>query len=374
MLYPTNGEYTEWAYRTHGTLAYTVELTAGCCVGGQAYGFDFPDDSAAINQVFRDNLPFALDLLQHADSGSATGIPLRVESLWPEIRVVGPPAASRLVQVRDAAGTSTRPMVADSLDQGRRYWRWRAPLGADPGGVRVFAPDFMPGVRMLMHEGAEATGTGWTGAFLDSSVAVEGRRSWRTLVDTLVSPAIIAPGVTDATLVFWTRHGGSLFLPDRFGLVEISRDAGATWTPLERVDGSAPDWYPITVPLGSADGARLRFVPQNFPWFLDAIHVFGTGTGGEIVVAQGELGLSENPVRSNRVFFTWAAATGDTRLSVFTFGGELVHRTTVPAGSGVVAWDLTNSAGQTVDNGVYLAVLELGGEVLRKRLFVARDR
>jgi hypothetical protein len=67
-------------------------------------------------------------------------------------------------------------------------------------------------------------------------------------------------------------------------------------------------------------------------------------------------------------------AAGDARLSVFTFGGELVYRAPVPAGAGSAAWDLANSAGQTVSNGVYLAVLEVGGEVLRKRLFVARPR
>jgi hypothetical protein len=355
-------------------VAYTVELTSGCCVGGLAYGFAFPDDSAAIAQVFRDNLPFALDLLRHADSVATAGTsPVRLESLWPEIRLVGPPgSATRSVQVRDVIGTTARTLVADSLGQGRRFWRWRAALGADPGGVRVSAPDLTPGARMVLHDGAEGSAPGWSGWQLDSTDAVEGRRAWRAGADTLVSPVIAAPGVTDATLAFWTRHGGSLFLPDRYGLVEISRDGGSTWTALARLEGSAPEWYPITIPLGTADGVRLRFAPRNFSWYVDAIHVFGTGPAGEIVVAQGELGVSENPVRSDRVFFTWAAATGDTRLSVFTFTGELVHRATVTAGAGVLAWDLTNGAGQSVANGAYLAVLELGGEVLRKRVFVAR--
>ncbi|MGE5759104.1 MAG: M14 family metallopeptidase, partial [Gemmatimonadota bacterium] len=30
-LYATNGEYTDWAYRAHGTIAFTPELTSGCC-------------------------------------------------------------------------------------------------------------------------------------------------------------------------------------------------------------------------------------------------------------------------------------------------------------------------------------------------------
>ena len=51
-LYPTNGEYTDWAYRTYGTIAFTTELTSGCCVDGLYYGFEFPDDSALVERVF----------------------------------------------------------------------------------------------------------------------------------------------------------------------------------------------------------------------------------------------------------------------------------------------------------------------------------
>jgi hypothetical protein len=375
-LYPTNGEYTEWAYREHGTAAFTVELTSGCCVAGQHYGFVFPDDSAAVAQVFADNLPFALDLLRHADRVTAPGgTAARVESLWPEIRILGSPgAATRAVEARTPSGATMRTLVADSLDQGRRYWRWRGALGVDPGGARINAPDLGPGVRIVLHEGAETDGSGWSGWALDSAVALEGRRSWRAGNDTLRSPAIAAPGVSDALLVFWTRHGGSLFLPNHFGLVEASRDGGGTWSPLARLEGSAPEWYPVTIPLGNADGLRLRFAPQALPWHVDAIHVIAGATGAEISVEQGVLAVSENPVRSNRVFFTWAPGAGDTRLSIFTFAGDLVHRATVAGAAGVVSWDLTNTAGQAVSNGVYLAVLELGGEVLRKRLFVARPR
>jgi len=62
-LYPTNGEYTDWAYRTYGTIAFTTELTSGCCVAGLYYGFEFPDDSTLVERVFRDNLPFARALI-----------------------------------------------------------------------------------------------------------------------------------------------------------------------------------------------------------------------------------------------------------------------------------------------------------------------
>jgi hypothetical protein len=374
MLYPTNGEYVDWAYRAHGTVAYTVELTSGCCVGGQGYGFLFPDDSAAVARVFADNLPFALSLLEGA-AGVADGAQAvtRVESAWPEIRLsAGPGTATRTVEARNSSGTVTRTLTADSLDRGRGSWRWRGALDLEPAGAELRAADLGLTVRIALREGAESDGGGWAGWALDSTAAIEGRRSWRGTGGTLVSPAIAAPGLRDARLVFWTRHQGTLFLPDRFGLVELSTDGGSTWAPLARLEGAAPEWYPVSLPLPIVDGARLRFVARDFPWLVDAIHVIGTPPALDIEVAQGVLGVSENPVRSDRVFFTWEPAMGDARLSVFTFGGELVYRALVPAGAGSAAWDLSNTLGQAVSNGVFLAVLEVGSDVLRKRLFVAR--
>ncbi len=34
VLYPTNGDYDEWAYHEFGTLAFTEEITPGCCLQG----------------------------------------------------------------------------------------------------------------------------------------------------------------------------------------------------------------------------------------------------------------------------------------------------------------------------------------------------
>jgi hypothetical protein len=90
-LYPTNGEYTDWAYRTYGTIAFTTELTSGCCVQDLYYGFEFPDDSVLVERVFRDNLPFARSLIDASGnlsraagaSGLVPGAP-RFTSLWPD--------------------------------------------------------------------------------------------------------------------------------------------------------------------------------------------------------------------------------------------------------------------------------------------------
>src|SRR5207245_2770968 len=41
--------------------------------------------------------------------------------------------------------------------------------------------------------------------------------------------------------------------------------------------------------------------------------------------------VSENPVRSNQVVISWPAATGSARVFVFSFTGEQLFTTTVPA-------------------------------------------
>jgi hypothetical protein len=374
QLYPTNGEYTEWAYRAEGTVAFTVELTSGCCLGGVGYGFLFPDDSAAVARVVSDNLPFALALLERAADlrpGSVTAGAV-LESAWPEVWLSAAPGpATRAIQLGVGASRTTLTLVADSLDRGTLRWRWRGPLGADPTGAQLTADDLGFRAQVLVAEGAEAP-DGWGGWSRDSVDAVEGSRYWTGTSDTLTSPEVTLSGFSTPQLVFWSRHAGSLFLPERFGTVECSLDGGVTWTSLALVEGAATAWYPSRVALPEAGRIRLRFVARDFPWDVDAIHVIGTPITPDIVVAQGALDVSENPVRSGRLFFTWSPEAGDGRLSVFTFTGARVYRATVGGADGQAAWDLVNTAGAPVVNGGYVAVLELGGAVLRRRVFVAR--
>lgn len=55
VLYVTNGETTDYAHATTGTLAWTPELSEGCT----GCGFVFPDDEALVQAEFERNLPFA---------------------------------------------------------------------------------------------------------------------------------------------------------------------------------------------------------------------------------------------------------------------------------------------------------------------------
>lgn len=55
VLYVTNGETTDYAHATDGTLAWTPELSEGC----EGCGFVFPDDDALVQAEVERNLPFA---------------------------------------------------------------------------------------------------------------------------------------------------------------------------------------------------------------------------------------------------------------------------------------------------------------------------
>jgi carboxypeptidase T len=59
LMYPTNGELTDWAFATNGAPSFTVETTPLDELGGGF--FNKPED---IEAVFRDNLPAALYLIE----------------------------------------------------------------------------------------------------------------------------------------------------------------------------------------------------------------------------------------------------------------------------------------------------------------------
>jgi len=83
--------------------------------------------------------------------------------------------------------------------------------------------------------------------------------------------------------------------------------------------------------------------------------------------------VSENPVRSNQVVISWPAATGTASLSIYSFTGERLYATTVPAPTNEYVWDLTLGGGaRRVVNGAYIIVVDVDGHRYRRRLFVAR--
>ncbi len=385
-LYTTNGEYTDWAYRIYGTMAFTTELTSGCCVDSMYYGFEFPDDSALVERVFRDNLPFARalvaassDLVHSPGVTGAVPAPQRFMSLWPDSWLNLDASAPRpLLTARTATGALVaRSSQTDSLRRGTLRTVWRTDLRLD--AVRALRADGTAiSAELLSLAGAEPLDVGWQGGWWHDSVRVAGNYSWGTSgTDTLTSPVVDLRGRTAVWLHLWTRHYGSMFTPTQRGIIQFSADSGATWSDVAMIVGDGPSWYPMRVDLPQAQGrrgARVRFIAQDFTWWVDAVGFATDGSTAFVPLASaGGAEVSENPVRSDQVVISWPAATGDARLSVFSFIGERLYQITVPAPTNEYVWDLTIGGGaRRVVNGAYIIVVDVDGHRYRRRLFVAR--
>jgi len=386
-LYTTNGEYTDWAYRTHGTIAFTTELTSGCCVDNVYYGFEFPDDSAMVERVFRDNLPFARALivasgdLAHAPgaSGAVPG-PERFMSLWPDAWLSLDAAAGQPpLTLRTGTGALVaRGAQTDSLGRGTLRTVWRSDLRLD--AVRAVRADGTPlAAELLSLAGAEPLDADWRGGWWHDTVHVAGKYSWGISgTDTLTSPVVDLRDRTQVWLHLWTRHYGSSFTPTQRGIIQFSADSGATWSDVAMIVGDGPSWYPVRVDLPQAQGrrgARVRFIAQDFTWWVDAVG-FATDASTaflQLAATGGGAEVSENPVRSNQVVISWPAPTGNATLAVFSFLGERLYQTTVPAPTNEYVWDLTIGGGaRRVVNGAYIIVVDVDGHHYRRRLFVAR--
>ena len=387
-LYPTNGDYDEWAYRAFGTLVFTVEMTAGCCAGGGYYGFEFPDDETMLERVFRDNLPFALAAVAAA-GGATPGLALAdssVLAIWPRAVVSAPAAATGLVLDYASAPGVTRSgaLISDSLSAGRYG---RVAVNADPalaGAVAARVSRLGLAEEVLARDGAEWDGSPWRGFYLTNE-AVEGSWAWYdpngvTPPADLTSPDLSAAGKSGLRLTFWTKHLGSLFDSASVGRVELSTDHGASWSEVWQVVGESYEWYPVSVPLTAAEGAatlRIRFRSGHLPWWVDAVLLSATGAPAlDAPPAQGNpLTVNANPVRAAPLVVRWPAAGGNATAQVYSYYGTLVAEETLAGDPGLWRWDLTPMGGGTLANGAYIVVITRGDGVrYRKRVFVQRGR
>ena len=385
MLYPTNGEYTDWASATYGTVSINPELTSGYGPSGY-YGFEFPDDETLLQQLFTDNLPFALDAIEMARNpatyvSASTGMRADrwvLESGTQPLRVRGPAAL-----MANAALTAAGQPVVVGVDSasGGKYTRRLISQGSAPfrpATISVASGAERITWTLLAAAGAEPGDTTWklTGFGLDSAQRYAGRAAYRsTGTSEMRSSAFTVPAELDTlSLTFWTWYSGDGYKETPFGLVRISADSGRTWDAVMRLSGGAATWYPEDVRVGGVRGksVMLSFLSSNMPWWLDEVAVFANGApaiggGGE---PPTRLLPSANPVRGNSVTFTWPFAAKSGRVSVYDFSGRLVWHSDVPSGAEDVTWDLSASR---VPNGAYLVLAESGALRARLRLFVARE-
>jgi hypothetical protein len=378
-LYTTNGEYTDWASATYGTISFTPEISSGY-QNSSYYGFEFPDDEAQLQQLFTDNLPLAIDALESARDPLAYVSPTTfyhadrvvLESVSPTIQATVPAAMASGASISSPNPLSFR---VDSQSAGK-YTRRIVAAGTRPTTLSIGAGGQTASFSVLGINGAELAETGWTAnQFIhDSTFAIAGKYSWYTAGGgDLKSPSISVPTDADTvSLVFWTRYAGSGFSELPFGDVNLSIDGGASFQRVMRLEGYAPIFYPEQVTIGGVKGKHLvvDFVPNGMAWSLDEIAVVSHGAvTSSTTASSGVLIPSENPVHHNVVYFPWpfVNATGD--ILAYDFSGRLIWKASVTA-AGNVAWDL--NAGR-VANGVYVVIARSGSKTLRLKLFVVRN-
>lgn len=380
MLYTTNGDYTDFTTQNFGTVSFTAELSSGYGAGGY-YGFEFPADTAALRQLFEDNLPFALDLIESARDPSAyysasTGRRppvVQLESMSPDVRVTVPAALAAGASLATGSSTSFR---LDSTAGAKWFRRLVASGGPRPPQLRVTLGGASQTFSALGYGGAESRDTGWTlnGFRRDSTAAFAGKYSWNTpATGELRSPRFaIPPGVDTVSLLFWTRYLGSGFVEVLNGKVRVSTDGGTTFSVAGRVQGYAPTWYPEHVTVGGVAGKSVvfSFTSDLLDWWIDEVAVVAHGT---VQVANRDATIpfqpSENPVKRSVVWFQWpfGDATGD--LHAYDITGRLLWKAQVTDG-GPVRWDL---AAAGLPNGVYVVIARSAGRTQRLKLFVTRD-
>ena len=113
--------------------------------------------------------------------------------------------------------------------------------------------------------------------------------------------------------------------------------------------------------VGARSGAANRLVTGSVP-----IAASATTT---VLTANEQFALSENPVRSNRVVFNFQSRPNT--AAIYTVTGRRVRDLKAMIDQdGAVEWNLTNEDGNRVAPGIYLVIFNVGGVVIREKLFV----
>ena len=384
-LYPTNGEYTDWAYARHGSLAFTPELSSGFEFE-RFYGFDFPDDESRLATLFEDNLPFALDVLDAARDPlrarpMASGIAserIGIESVSPVVRIRVPLGDVKRTSVKSPPSV---PLVPDPSSDAAVYTRRLVSTSiARPVEVKIDGGAAGARYEILSSTGAEREDTPWqSSGFLKSPLRIAGDSAWTSGNGKLRSPRVAVPaGVDSLSVLFWTRYLGDPFSLLPRGEIHYSVDNGNSWTLAGLVAGVAETYYPERADIVGVAGKTVlveftALFGSTLPsWWLDEITIVARSsavTGGPDFITNADFRPSENPVRSKTVRFLWPFAGADGEVIVYDIGGRQIWHTQVLNSSPAVTWKIAESGAA---NGVYLVTLRSGGRVVRGKLFVTR--
>jgi hypothetical protein len=179
-------------------------------------------------------------------------------------------------------------------------------------------------------------------------------------------------GVEGAVSVRWTFPSGSIV----FATVQRRSD-GEDWVDLEqglRIDRTSFEYTDRSVASGRRYGYRLFLRDDTDIWYTDEGWVFVPA----VEAAPLRLSLRNpypNPARGLVRLRFGRPVEGHSRLRVFDVQGREIAR--LHDGRGVAGWrdmiwDGRSASGRVAPSGVYFAVLEQDGEVVRKKFVLAR--
>jgi hypothetical protein len=212
----------------------------------------------------------------------------------------------------------------------------------------------------------------------------------------LFSPVWDVSGFDEVTLKyerFYNNNTGAEPNLDTW-LVEISNDAGASWTTVESTTSSTASWTTIEVDVDALfvtpDLVQLHFVAGDLAGGslveagVDDVRILARNTGGAVAAdlpaAALPLALSleqnqPNPFRPETTIRFALPAAGDARLAVYDVTGRAVTelaRGPRPAGRHTVTWNGRDHDGNRVAAGVYFYRLTAGGDVLTRKMTVLK--
>ncbi len=210
---------------------------------------------------------------------------------------------------------------------------------------------------------------------------------------TLFSPLVDLTGATSAQVTYWKWYsnawGNNV---DDYWRVDLSNDAGSTWTSLEYTDVITTAWTEMTFDLLSyfpdPGVMQLRFVADDSGQgsLVEAciddftlVAVFGTvGVDDDELSVRLITDLAQNapnPFNPRTEIKFSLEQAGAANLSVFDMRGRLVKTLIdgqLPAGANQVVWDGTTNEGSPVATGMYFYQLQTDNKTLKKRMMLIK--
>lgn len=240
-------------------------------------------------------------------------------------------------------------------------------------------------------EDASATGEGLayiteqhvSGAFVGTSDVDDGHTTLRT-------PVFDGTGLGDLTLTYqrWFSNRAPSPGNDEFR-VDVSTNAGGSWTNLETVTTGTDSWAEVVIDLTAAVAPstqmQIRFVaedvgtPQYVEAGVDDVRITTPATDAPPAVstaaAFGLRTTGPNPFRTATTLEFDLPAPGAASLEVFDIAGRrvatLLHGTRLAAGRHRAGWDGRDASGALVSPGIYFVqVASAQGTDSRKVTFV----